>query len=79
MKLTTWLLLSISLIQVQANVKNNSFKYSDEVERIDVFQQFMVEGTILDSNGNPLPGANVLEKGTTNGTQSALMGNLLLM
>lgn len=37
--------------------------------------QFTVSGTILDSNGMPLPGANILEKGTTNGTQSDFDGN----
>ncbi|MGC6422627.1 MAG: TonB-dependent receptor, partial [Flavobacteriaceae bacterium] len=31
-------------------------------------QGFAVSGTITDENGQPLPGANVLEKGTTNGT-----------
>ncbi|HCO81935.1 MAG TPA: SusC/RagA family TonB-linked outer membrane protein, partial [Arenibacter sp.] len=39
------------------------------------YQPFKVNGTILDSDGSPLPGANVLEKGTTNGTQSDFDGN----
>ena len=36
---------------------------------------FNVSGQILDANGTPLPGANVVEKGTTNGTQSDFDGN----
>lgn len=33
-----------------------------------------VSGRILDENGSPLPGANILEKGTTNGTTSDAEG-----
>jgi len=32
------------------------------------YSQVSVSGTIKDENGSPLPGVNVLEKGTTNGT-----------
>ena len=38
-----------------------------------MFQQ-SVTGTVLDNLGQPLPGANVLEKGTTNGTQTDFDG-----
>ncbi len=37
--------------------------------------QTQVSGIITDKNGEPLPGANVVEKGTTNGTQSDFDGN----
>ncbi|MBM1106539.1 TonB-dependent receptor [Aurantibacter crassamenti] len=37
--------------------------------------QQQVNGTVLDQNGQPLPGANILEKGTTNGTQTDFDGN----
>src|SRR5680860_54575 len=37
--------------------------------------QFQVSGTITDTNGAPLPGANILEKGTTNGVQTDFDGN----
>ena len=36
-------------------------------------------GTILDDNGLPLPGANLLEKGTSNGTQSDFDGNFSIL
>ncbi|PXX28322.1 TonB-linked SusC/RagA family outer membrane protein [Arenibacter sp. ARW7G5Y1] len=37
--------------------------------------QILVSGTITDQDGTPLPGANILEKGTTNGTQADFDGN----
>ncbi|PIB30424.1 hypothetical protein BFP77_04575 [Maribacter sp. 4U21] len=36
--------------------------------------QTAITGTIVDSDGQPLPGANVIEKGTTNGVQSDFDG-----
>src|SRR5690606_14203435 len=38
-------------------------------------QQHTVAGTITDSDGAPLPGANILEKGTTNGVTADFDGN----
>lgn len=40
----------------------------------DVQDQTIVQGTVVDQDGAPLPGANILEKGTTNGTQSDIQG-----
>lgn len=40
--------------------------------------QQTVSGTVTDSQGVPLPGTSVLEKGTTNGTQSDFDGNFSL-
>lgn len=37
-----------------------------------------VSGTILDSSGQPLPGVNIVIKGTSNGTVSALDGKYSL-
>ncbi len=42
------------------------------------FSQQKVTGTIVDSNNEPLPGANVVEKGTTNGTTSDFNGQFTL-
>ncbi|MCK0134792.1 carboxypeptidase-like regulatory domain-containing protein [Arenibacter sp. S6351L] len=36
--------------------------------------QQQITGVVLDNNGLPLPGANILEKGTTNGTQTDFDG-----
>jgi TonB-linked SusC/RagA family outer membrane protein len=37
--------------------------------------QYSINGTIKDEDGNPLPGANVVEKGTTNGVTADFDGN----
>ncbi|PKA97638.1 TonB-linked SusC/RagA family outer membrane protein [Flavobacteriaceae bacterium MAR_2009_75] len=37
-----------------------------------------VTGIVLDMDGQPLPGANILEKGTTNGTQTDFDGNFTI-
>ncbi|MBJ6366992.1 SusC/RagA family TonB-linked outer membrane protein [Snuella sedimenti] len=37
-------------------------------------QKTEVNGIVTDQNGQPLPGANILEKGTTNGTQTDFDG-----
>ncbi|WP_299557305.1 TonB-dependent receptor [Seonamhaeicola sp.] len=38
-------------------------------------QEHEVSGTVTDQSGQPLPGANILEKGTTNGVQTDFDGN----
>lgn len=40
--------------------------------------QQLVTGTVTDSQGQPLPGANVVEKGTANGTQTDFDGNFTI-
>src|SRR5690606_34678937 len=43
------------------------------------FSQGTVTGTVLDAElGEPLPGANILVKGTTNGTTTDFDGNFIL-
>src|SRR5690606_10185155 len=41
-------------------------------------QTFTVRGQVVDERLVPLPGANILEKGTTNGTQTDFDGNFSL-
>ena len=41
-------------------------------------QKFAVSGTVSDGDGQPLPGANIVEKGTTNGTQADFDGRFSL-
>ncbi|WP_274185661.1 TonB-dependent receptor [Flavivirga sp. 57AJ16] len=41
-------------------------------------QKIVISGIISDENGQPLPGANVLEKGTSNGTQTDFDGEFSL-
>ncbi|MDO5981822.1 SusC/RagA family TonB-linked outer membrane protein [Flavivirga spongiicola] len=44
----------------------------------EVKPQISVKGTVVDTNGQPLPGANIIEKGTTNGVQTDFDGNFSL-
>ncbi|MBM1106824.1 TonB-dependent receptor [Aurantibacter crassamenti] len=44
---------------------------------VDIMQS-QVNGVILDQNGVPLGGASIVEKGTSNGTQSDFDGNFVL-
>jgi TonB-linked SusC/RagA family outer membrane protein len=44
----------------------------------NINQGIPITGTVSDQNNQPLPGANILEKGTFNGTQSDFEGNFSL-
>jgi len=61
-------------ISVNLNAKTSGFKTNESIAT----QSYEVSGTIFDASGLPLPGANVLEKGTQNGTQSDFDGNFSL-
>ena len=51
----------------------------DSVDGIQAVQQnSSISGTIRDANGDPIPGANVLVKGTTNGTLTDYEGHFSL-
>ncbi|MDN3663878.1 SusC/RagA family TonB-linked outer membrane protein [Algibacter miyuki] len=41
-------------------------------------QELQVSGVVVDVNGQPLPGANIVEKGTANGAQTDFDGNFSL-
>ncbi len=47
-------------------------------QSLDKNLQSQVTGTIRDANGEPLIGVNILEKGTTNGTQTDFDGNFAI-
>lgn len=59
-------------------VKDKSNDEGDENTRPNKKQQSQLTGTITDESGAPLPGANILEKSTANGTQSDFDGNFTL-
>jgi TonB-linked SusC/RagA family outer membrane protein len=65
MKLSTLFIL-VTMFTMQAN--------DNLVHRTKITQK-TINGTVSDKNGAPLPGANILEKGTTNGTQTDFYGN----
>ncbi len=51
-----------------------------EIIKITIIEddQTTITGTVMDNNGIPLGGANVVEKGTTNGTQTDFDGNFTI-
>ncbi|WP_052958628.1 TonB-dependent receptor [Maribacter thermophilus] len=59
-------------ILLKKDLKENGTKI--EIQNVEVYQQ-TVSGTVVDSEGAPLPGANVIEKGTTNGVTVDFDGN----
>lgn len=65
-----------ALLFLSANLNATSLEIKTEEKNAP--QNFEVSGTILDANGMPLPGANVLEKGTRNGTQTDFDGRFSL-
>ncbi|MEP4136196.1 MAG: carboxypeptidase-like regulatory domain-containing protein, partial [Cyclobacteriaceae bacterium] len=51
-------------------------KQNDEIEVI--IEDETISGTVYDENGEGLPGATVIEKGTSNGTITDVQGNFVL-
>jgi TonB-linked SusC/RagA family outer membrane protein len=45
----------------------------------DNFMAFQVSGTVVDDSGSPIPGVNVIEKGTANGTTTDTDGKYTLL
>ena len=54
------------------------FKVEDDIPIAAGILQITVNGNIADSNGSPLAGANVVEKGTTNGVTADFDGNFAI-
>ncbi len=54
------------------------FKNSITAASNSMAQGFNVQGTVTDQGGAPLPGASVVEKGTSNGAQTDFDGNFSL-
>src|SRR5690606_15460040 len=55
----------------ETDILKNTENKSNEI----TIQTWQVTGSVQDNLGQPLPGANIVEKGTTNGTQSDFDGN----
>jgi len=58
--------------------KNIIVKKNEFFEINEVSQEIVISGVINDHTGIPLPGASVVEKGTTNGTETDFDGNFSL-
>ena len=59
--------------------KQTSFDKSSNNEKIEANVDFTVGGTVTTESGEPMPGVNILEKGTTNGTTSDANGRFSLV
>ncbi|MEO1011950.1 MAG: TonB-dependent receptor [Bacteroidota bacterium] len=79
-----------SVLEVLAKDANLTFKRINKIISVDVkpktksriievdIQKITITGVVLDENGNPLPGASIMEKGTTNGTTTDFDGNFTI-
>ncbi|WP_345276901.1 TonB-dependent receptor [Litoribaculum gwangyangense] len=71
--------VGFSIIDRQIIIKPNENPKANNIQKastkIDIFQDFVVSGIVSDVNGQPLPGANIIEKGTNNGTLTDFDGN----
>ncbi len=67
-------------IVLKAGIKKNKIqpKIQPSSPLVILPQKIQIKGVIMDSNNVPLPGASVLEKGTSNGMQTDFDGNFAL-
>ena len=67
-----------SLFQINANNRNSEkANISHNLNSVTIekaFVQQQVQGTVTDANGAPIPGVNVIEKGTSNGAATDFDG-----
>ena len=70
--------LSYKIDDRQVVVKRNKrigLSSGSIIKNKSIRQEFVVTGTIVDGSNQPLPSASIVEKGTSNGTQSDFDGN----
>jgi|TARA_B110000091_G_scaffold125880_1_gene135223 TonB-linked SusC/RagA family outer membrane protein len=65
-------------VVIKKSKSNQSDLKASVIEETPVNQEFKLTGTVLDADGIPLPGASIIEKGTTNGTETDFDGNFSL-
>ena len=71
--------LKYEIINRQIIINKNGPSIDDSgANTLKTFLQQTVIGTVTDSKGVPLPGANIVEKGTTNGVTADFDGNFSL-
>lgn len=61
-------------LRKSTNLKSSNSNYQSSIGILQNLQ-FQINGTITDENGAPLAGANIVEKGTTNGVTADFDGN----
>ncbi|TQO39735.1 TonB-linked SusC/RagA family outer membrane protein [Arenibacter algicola] len=70
--------LSIQVTSNNAILINEKSPDGEQEDKEKKEIQLNISGTIIDENGTPLSGANILEKSTANGTQADFDGNFSL-
>ena len=73
-------LLNLSLsradLSIEVTQKNGIVIRKKTIEKLQkLMQDYKISGTVSDSNGQPLPGVNIREKGTNNGISTDFDGN----
>ncbi|WP_372752424.1 TonB-dependent receptor [Mariniflexile sp.] len=67
--------LTYKIIGKQIVVKKNENKISESISDEEIVsQEKNIKGVVADANGQPLPGANIIIKGTTKGVQTDFDG-----
>tara|TARA_R110002049_G_scaffold3795_3_gene27541 strand:+ start:75120 stop:78479 length:3360 start_codon:yes stop_codon:yes gene_type:complete len=70
--------LEYSIINRQIIINKVIPTNNTDTNIVKISLQYSLSGTITDSKGVPLPGASIIEKGTSNGVQSDFDGNFSL-
>ncbi len=73
---------SLRFKQVNKNINvqkpSKKLKSFESEERVTVLEEIDIRGTVTDINGEPLPGVNIIIKGTANGTVTDVDGKYKL-
>lgn len=75
---TAYSIVDRQVFLLKKNTEDAILKKAESANTIATVQTLEVTGIVIDEFGQPLPGANIIEKGTTNGTQSDFDGNFKL-
>jgi TonB-linked SusC/RagA family outer membrane protein len=70
--------LTENVVLLSKAIQTSNTPPTDDKEELEEIVQILINGNVTDSNGNPLPGASVIEVGTTNGTTTDFDGNFKL-
>lgn len=73
---TSYYVIDYQIFLVQTKVEGTGDR--DYRPNDNILQQYEIQGSVTDQDGAPLPGASIIEKGTTNGTQSDFDGNFTI-
>jgi TonB-linked SusC/RagA family outer membrane protein len=70
--------LNENVVLLSKAIQTSNAPPTDSKEVVEEIVQTIISGNVTDSKGNPLPGASVVEVGTSNGTTTDFDGNFKL-